>query len=70
MTVPFFEYCTGDGNSLGATTIQATIPNLNSRMTYTVTALVRAYGPVFLSPDELLDNGFKKDQLFHIIPHK
>lgn len=39
--VPFFEYWTGDDNSLGATTLTATIPNLEPGATYNVSILTR-----------------------------
>ena len=38
--VPFFEYWTGDGNSLGANTLEATVTDLPAG-TYEVSALVR-----------------------------
>ena len=41
MTTPFFEYFGGEGSSIAATTIQATIPGLNPKKAYKVTALVR-----------------------------
>ena len=39
--VPFFEYWTGDDNSLGANTLTATIPNLEPGATYSVSILTR-----------------------------
>ena len=39
--VPFFEYWTGDGNSLGEKTLTATMNGLTAGDTYEVTALVR-----------------------------
>lgn len=39
--VPFFEYWTGDANSLAATTKTATVPNLLPNGTYKVSAWVR-----------------------------
>ena len=41
MTTPFFEYFGGEGSSIAAATIQATIPNLNPAKSYKVSALVR-----------------------------
>ena len=41
-TVPFFEYWTGDGNSLAATTKTATVTGLVPNAEYTVSAWVRA----------------------------
>ena len=40
---PFFEYWTGDGNSLGATNIQATMTGLEAGKAYTATVLARVY---------------------------
>ena len=39
--VPFFEYWTGDANSLGANTISTTISDLTPGQTYEITAWVR-----------------------------
>ncbi len=39
--VPFFEYWTGDGNSLAATTKTATVAGLEANKAYSVTAWVR-----------------------------
>ncbi len=41
MTTPFFEYWTGDGDQLGANTIQAKVPGLDPKKNYKVSILVR-----------------------------
>ncbi|MBR3456053.1 MAG: hypothetical protein IKH26_12105, partial [Bacteroidaceae bacterium] len=41
MTTPFFEYFGGEGSSLEAKAIQATIPDLDPEKSYKVSALVR-----------------------------
>ena len=71
--VPFFEYWTGDGESLGEKTLTATMDDLDVGNIYDVTALVRvrmkngaeapAYGITFQANDSVAVNACNGDQV-------
>lgn len=71
--VPFFEYWTGDGNSLGEKTLTATMNDLDAGNVYNVTALVRvrmkngaeapAYGITFQANDSEAVDACNGDQV-------